>query len=330
MNEEIKEMTEKYLRENPDEYDKIKRSLMIHQARLKEHPDDILYKYFGWDDVRIHGSVLKKWIIAGFLKFGYKSSKSKKYEFVDIEATEQALDEFKEAQEIKKQPQEQKQMEISDDLFDPIFELDDIKRMLVMALKSKKQTHVCFYGPPATAKSMFLLQVSKLPDSYYVVGSSATKVGLTEVLMQNQPKILLIDEIDKLAKHSEELSVLLSLMETGLVKSTKHGKHESVVLNTKVIAAGNVRNLPRELSSRFLEFHLNEYSEVEFKKILIHYLIQAEDIDEEIAEYVAEKIYRLSNDVRTARNIIRMAETKEDIDTMIKMLKKYGDLNGSK
>lgn len=326
MDKEIKEKTEKYLSEHPDQWDDIRRSLDIHKKRREEHPDDLLYKHFEWEDVRVSGRRMKNWILAGFLEYGYKSSKTKRYNFVNIDATDEALKEFKKLEEIKDQPQEIN-MEIPDDIFSSIYGMNDIKKIMNMALKADDQVHVCLWGPPATAKSLFLMEISKLEGSYFTIGSSASKSGLTEVLIQNRPSILLIDEIDKLAKHPEELSVLLSLMETGLVKSTKHGKHDSVILNTKVFAAGNWKNLPRELSSRFLEFHLQEYNEHDFEEILKYYLVHAENTDEDIANYVAERTYKISKDVRTARNIVRMAKSKEEIDIMITMIKKYGDKN---
>ena len=194
-----------------------------------------------------------------------------------------------------------------------------------MALKADKQVHVALWGPPATAKSLFLLELSRLESSYYIVGSSATKVGLSEILIDHKPQLLLIDEIDKLAKHPDDLSVLLSLMETGLVKNAKHGKHDSVNLNTKVFAAGNVNNLPPELESRFISLTFQEYSEEGFRKVAVYYLVEAEGVEQDLAEYITDRIYRLSKDVRKARHIARMCETKGEVDTMIEVMKKYGD-----
>jgi len=143
--------------------------------------------------------------------------------------------------------------------------------------------------------------------------------------MDHKPRLLLIDEIDKLAKHSDDLYVLLSLMETGLVKKAKHGKHNSVTLNTKVFAAGNVNNLPAELESRFISLTFSEYSEDEFRKVAVHYLERSEGIDHDLAEYISDKVYKISRDVRKVRHIARLCETRDEVDKMIKVMRKYSD-----
>jgi hypothetical protein len=67
-----------------------------------------------------------------------------------------------------------------------------------MALDSDEQSHILHSGPPASAKTMFLESLSKLKSSYFVDGASTTKSGLIDCLFLNNPKYLLIDEIDKM------------------------------------------------------------------------------------------------------------------------------------
>ncbi|MFO8050080.1 MAG: hypothetical protein R6V01_00060, partial [Thermoplasmatota archaeon] len=293
--------------------------------RIKKHPDDDYYEKFEWEDVLVDYHKLRKWLLAGFISLPYKSSNHKMYQFIDIDATEKAIDEFKRIQKVEREPQDNKPIRVKDDLFTSIYGLDDIKEVIKMAMKADKQVHVALWGPPATAKSLFLLELSRLESSHYVVGSSSTKVGLSEILMDHKPRMLLIDEIDKLAKHPDDLSVLLSLMETRLVKNAKHGKHDSVKLNTKIFAAGNINNLPAELESRFISLTFQEYGEEDFKKVAVHYLVKAENVDRDLAEYIANEVYKFSKDVRKARHIARLCETKDEVDTMIKVLRKYSN-----
>jgi len=83
-------------------------------------------------------------------------------------------------------------------LFNDIIGYNDVKRLLRMGLDSDEQIHILLSGPPASGKTMFLESLSKLKSSYFVDGSSATKSGLIDCLFLNNPKYLLIDEIDKM------------------------------------------------------------------------------------------------------------------------------------
>jgi holliday junction DNA helicase RuvB len=64
--------------------------------------------------------------------------------------------------------------------------------------------------------------LSKLKSSYFVDGASTTKSGLIDCLFLNNPKYLLIDEIDKMS--TKDQAMLLNMMETGIVSETKHNK----------------------------------------------------------------------------------------------------------
>jgi hypothetical protein len=68
-----------------------------------------------------------------------------------------------------------------------------------MGLNSHEQSHILLSGPPASAKTMFLESLRKLKSSYLIDGASTTKAGLIDCLFLNNPKYLLIDEIDNLS-----------------------------------------------------------------------------------------------------------------------------------
>ena len=83
-------------------------------------------------------------------------------------------------------------------LFNQIIGYNDVKRLSRMTLDSGEQVSILLSGPPALAKTMFLESMSKLKSSYFVDGTSTTKAGLIDCLFLNNPKYLLIDEIDKM------------------------------------------------------------------------------------------------------------------------------------
>jgi DNA replicative helicase MCM subunit Mcm2 (Cdc46/Mcm family) len=86
-------------------------------------------------------------------------------------------------------------------VFSNIEGLDDIKEMMLRALESSDRCHVLLTGPPASAKSSFMLEIEKflLQKVYFAEGASTTKAGLQKFIAENPHKeIIIIDEIDKM------------------------------------------------------------------------------------------------------------------------------------
>lgn len=318
----LKEKIINVLKEENEAYDKLQAIVDYLEAKMNQHPDDEYYRSFTWSDVCISYHILNKWIIKGIIKIYYKSNKSTNYMLIDHDITKNTLQDYKRYKEAMECQDLNKSVEVPTDIFDSILGMEDLKRMYNLSLNSDKPIHIAMFGPPATAKSLFLLELARLPNAYYAVGSSTTKSGISEVLFDMRPDILLIDEIDKLAKNPKELSVLLSLMETGLAKDTKHGSIKEIQLNTRVYAAGNVNNLPPELISRFIPLHLKAYSRDQFIKVATFFLIKAEKVDPDLAAYIANKVSD-SNDVRMARSIARICKGFNCVDEMIDLMSKY-------
>jgi Holliday junction DNA helicase RuvB len=94
-----------------------------------------------------------------------------------------------------------------DSLFADIIGYDHIKRLLRMVLDSNSAIHVLLVGPPASAKTMFLISLMRhLKNSYFADGTNSTKAGMIEHLIAIKPKYLLIDEIDKMAPKDQGCS----------------------------------------------------------------------------------------------------------------------------
>jgi len=126
--------------------------------------------------------------------------------------------------------------------------------------------------------------------------------------------------------NADDYSVLLSLMETGIVSELKTGRMEEIKLNTRVYAACNdIRALPAELKSRFIIFKIKGYSEKDFKKVSFRILTEREGVSVKIAKYISERLAKLTRDVRDAVNVARILreQTKEDVDRVIKTFSKY-------
>jgi hypothetical protein len=65
-------------------------------------------------------------------------------------------------------------------VFSQIEGSDDIKEMLLRALESSERAHTLLTGRPASAKSLFMLQIEKFLGHrvYFAEGASITKAGL--------------------------------------------------------------------------------------------------------------------------------------------------------
>jgi len=217
----------------------------------------------------------------------------------------------------------QKRIKIPNNLFDDVIEYDDVKHLLFHSLRSKRPTHVLLIGPPASAKSLILLCMQNIPSSTYILGGRTTKAGLSYLLFTNKPKFLLIDELDKM--NVGDMTILLSLMEYGIVKSVKYKQIENVKLNTHVYAASNTdSSIPVELLSRFhFKLYFKAYTLEEFQNIAMKVLVNKENVKPNLAEYIITKIQKYSRDIRDCIGLARIASNKQEVDNIIKTLSKY-------
>src|SRR5919199_476047 len=155
--------------------------------------------------------------------------------------------------------------------FSNIEGLDDIKEMMLRALESPERAHTLLVGPPACAKSLFMLEIEKGMqfEVYYTEGAATTKAGLQKFIAENpHKKIIIIDEIDKmLLQHQEGL---LTMMERGEFTSTKLRNTQTVKANIVIFATSNsTERLNKPLLSRFTVFEIPEYTYEEFEAISV-------------------------------------------------------------
>ena len=212
--------------------------------------------------------------------------------------------------------------EIPEDIFDTVIGYEDVKKLFLMSLQAEKPTHILLVGPPASAKTVMLLEISRLKDAFYLLGGSTTKVGLIDQLFNLRPKYVLLDEADKMSR--EDYTALLSLMETGIIKETKHDKARETILPARVYAACNVKKyLPPEILSRFqFILHFKPYTKEEFIEVSRRVLTMREGVDEELAIYISNRVAELSRNVRESIGIARLAKTKSEVDFLLNLKRK--------
>jgi MoxR-like ATPase len=143
-----------------------------------------------------------------------------------------------------------------------------------------------------------------------------------------QPKYLLVDEIEHLKP--EYQTVLLPLMETGIVTQTMHKKLRQKYLKSWVFATSNgTKKLPEPLLSRFRVMYLDGYDFSQFCQISVKQLL-----DEGLSEYAADEITKsvweqLPNpNIRNCVQIGRLVKNEQNIEMAIaeeiQNFKQYG------
>ena len=93
----------------------------------------------------------------------------------------------------------ERKVEVPDDIFEDIIGHEEVKELLKACLLADKVVHVLLTGPPALAKTLFLWDIERIGGemAVWLVGSAISKAGLWDLVAQRQPKVLLVDELDK-------------------------------------------------------------------------------------------------------------------------------------
>ncbi|MGA9151807.1 MAG: hypothetical protein WBZ36_14610, partial [Candidatus Nitrosopolaris sp.] len=100
--------------------------------------------------------------------------------------------------------------------FENIEGYDDIKDIVRRALDAEDNYNLLFIGPPAGAKTLFLLGILDIrKDGVYFDGSNTTN-RILDVLEEERPRIICIDELDKMPPTFQ--NQLLNFMESGRIK----------------------------------------------------------------------------------------------------------------
>ncbi|MGC2681104.1 MAG: ATP-binding protein [Candidatus Nitrosopolaris sp.] len=134
--------------------------------------------------------------------------------------------------------------------FENIQGYDDIKDIVKRALVAEENYNLLFIGPPASAKTLFLLGIIEYKKGVYFDGSNTTN-RILDVLEEKRPKIICIDELDKMPRQFQEK--LLNFMESGHIKVDQVRKqYDFKIKGAKVFAACNeISRLPRPCNLDF-------------------------------------------------------------------------------
>jgi Holliday junction resolvasome RuvABC ATP-dependent DNA helicase subunit len=203
----------------------------------------------------------------------------------------------------------------------------EIKKLFLRSIVSKEPVHMLLTGPPASSKTVFLMEMFEgLDSSYYIDGVGASGAGMVEYLFENNIKYLLIDEIDKMRKNDQ--AALLNVMETGILSETKlKGKTRQKRMKLWIFATSNeVERLSLPLRSRFMELHLEEYAFQEFIEITTRLVKKKYHLDRTIAEHIGFSVWNRmkSRDIRDIIKIAKLTKSLADVDWLVNVQMKYG------
>lgn len=254
-----------------------------------------------WSDVSIPPWRILQLISSGYVRKAYTSNSKKCYLL-----TEKGQQTARNISAITVVETESQELDLSD-LFKNIYGHDEIKELISAALKTDKPVHVLLAGKPSLAKTIFLWELERLPGSRWVVGSGLTKAGLWDLFVENLPRVLLIDELDKLP--TSEFSGLLSIMEGGRIVRTVVGRSINIQHDVWVFAACNeIVHIPREVLSRFAIKFLKEYDDNDFREVVASVLVNREGLTHDKAVAVANKLIGKTHDVRQAVRVARLSK----------------------
>jgi replication-associated recombination protein RarA len=220
------------------------------------------------------------------------------------------------------------------DPFEKIVGCDGLKRITKLALESEDNYNLLFQGPPASAKTMFLegiieyASIHGIPAVYFDATNLTTR--MLDVLEQERPQIILIDEIEKLQKNYQEK--ILNFAESGKVKVDQMTRqYDFTIAKAKIFATANdLKRLSKPLQSRFRKLTLPAYTEEQFMKISS---MMMPHLPQEVVKFIAEVVWKLRGDIRQVLSIsklVKRSHRPEDIMQIVQDLAEYSGEDSEK
>jgi replication-associated recombination protein RarA len=200
----------------------------------------------------------------------------------------------------------------------------DLKDIIERALETDENYNLLLIGRPASSKTLFLMGIlESRKDSVYFDGSNTTN-RILDVLEEKRPKIILLDELDKMGKSWQ--NQLLNFMESGRVDVEQQRKqYHFEIKGAKVFGTANdISRLSKPLQSRFRKLFLPKYTEQQFIDVSIKVLPK---VGENMARYIGFTVFKNGGDIRDVMSVgklIRKGDGPQEVEWMINTMTKYG------
>lgn len=308
---------------DPDEFED-NRSLNRHNEKY-----DTEHKvHWRNTDVGVHPTKLYQLEVNGFLDRTVDSNSATFYSMSDWrDELEQIVTEFKNKYddgtriEIHDFPDEDKLEEMG--IFDDVVGYDDVKFLMRRAMSAEDITNILLIGPAGSAKTVFLMCINKLDDSEFISGKPTTGPGFYDVMFDEKPRYVAIDELDN-ADSSTQKS-LADYTETGLLVEAKgNNKRRKMKTNAKTFAAANRMNdILDEIQNRFIDLHFEPYTRNEFIEVCEHIIPRNENKTKDEATLIAEAVWDFEEfgNVRKALQAARLS--RGDPEKILDILEEY-------
>src|ERR1700739_172556 len=177
---------------------------------------------------------------------------------------------------------------------------EDIKDIVRHALDSDENYTLLFVGTPTTSKTLVLQGILETrKDGVYFDGSNTTN-RILDVLEEERPKIICIDELDKMPRTFQ--NQLLNFMESGRIKVDQMRRQfDFEIKAAKVFATCNeINRLSKPLQSRFRRLFLPSYTEEQFLNVSEKVLPK---LSSSLARYIAANVWKNEGDIRDVISI---------------------------
>jgi MoxR-like ATPase len=206
--------------------------------------------------------------------------------------------------------------------FNNIHGYDDMKDIVRRALDAEDNYNLLFIGQPASAKTLFLLGILESKKGVYFDGSTTTN-RILDVLDEKRPKIICIDELDKMSRQFQ--NQLLNFLDSGHIKVDQQRKsYDFKIQGAKVFAACNeITRLSRPLQSRFRRLHLPPYTEEQFLDVAAKVLPKLK-----IAHIIGKAVWDQGGNIRDVISIgklVRKNDGPAEVELIINTMVKYGN-----
>jgi MoxR-like ATPase len=156
----------------------------------------------------------------------------------------------------------------------------------------------------------------------YFDGSNTTN-RILDVLEEERPKVICIDELDKMPKQFQEK--LLNFMESGHIKVDQMRKqYDFKIQGAKVFAACNgITRLSTPLQSRFRRLYLPPYTEEQFLEVSAKVLPKLK-----IVHIIGKAVWDRRGDIRDVISIGKLVRNNDgpaEVESILNTMVKYGE-----
>jgi MoxR-like ATPase len=169
----------------------------------------------------------------------------------------------------------------------------------------------------------------------YLVYWNAGKVSISmdttnrilDVLEEERPRVICIDELDKMSRQFQ--NQLLNFLESGRMKVDQMKRqYDFEIKGAKVFGSCNeINRLSKPLQSRFRKLFLPRYTQQQFLKVSVKVLPKLK-----IAHVIGKAVWDQRGDIRDVISIgklVRKNDGPEEVEQILATMTKYGEISNN-